>query len=96
MQVGIVEYELEEFAIFVGQALVDFLLFVVALFALLQNEDDDCKGQAHNRDDVTEKFEGFEERHGGKERCRYTGMTRASSSPAACLRLGRRSFQLTG
>ena len=63
LQIGVVEHELEELAVFVGETLENFLLVVHAFFALFQKENDDRERQADDGDDVAEKFEKFEKRH---------------------------------
>ncbi len=73
VEVGVIEHELQELAVLVGEALEDFLLVVHALFALVDEVDDDRERQAHDSDDEAEKLEGLEEvagHDGGRLRIR--------------------------
>ena len=64
-QVGVLEDELEELAVFVREALEDFLLLVASLAALLDHVRDDGQGQADDGDAVGEEFGDFEGSHAG-------------------------------
>src|SRR5690606_15592805 len=61
--IGVVEHQLEELAVLVGQPLVDLLLLVLPLALLLEEEHEDGEGQAEDRHQVAAEFEPLEPGH---------------------------------
>ena len=56
MQVGVVEHQLEELHVFVGQSLIDLLVVVLSFLALFHDEHRDGQRQTDHRDHVARQF----------------------------------------
>src|SRR5580692_10181038 len=81
MQVGVIEYELQEFAILVGKTLEDFFLLALPLFALFEDEHDDRKRERKRLHNIEHQFAILEQGH---DRDTITGFGAEANGCNAC------------
>jgi hypothetical protein len=65
-QVGVVQHQLHEAGVLVGEPLVDLFVLLLALAPLLPQEHQDRERQANDRHDVAQQFPGFAVPHAGR------------------------------